>query len=75
MEITLENRKKATTNFPRSVFKRNNIVEERRASGLGVKREKESTDSRAQKMMRGKVELFVVPIVVKSMPPMVHTIK
>jgi hypothetical protein len=40
-----------------------------------VKREKESTDSRAQKMMRGKVELFVVPIVVKSMPPMVHTIK
>jgi hypothetical protein len=31
MQTTLENRKKATTNSPRSAFKRKNKVEERRA--------------------------------------------
>jgi hypothetical protein len=44
METTLENRKKATTNFPRSVLKMNNIVEEGGALGSRVKKEKESID-------------------------------
>jgi hypothetical protein len=35
----VENRKKAITNFPRSVFKKNNKVEEGGALGSGMKRE------------------------------------
>jgi hypothetical protein len=42
---------------------------------LGVKREHENTYLKVQKMMRGRVEPFVVPIVVRAMPPMVHAIK
>jgi len=38
MQIVVENKKKATTNFPRSVFKINK-VEEGGAIGLGVKKE------------------------------------
>jgi hypothetical protein len=40
-----------------------------------VKREHENTYLKAQKMMRGKVEPFAVPIVVRAMPPMVQAIK
>jgi hypothetical protein len=47
MHTTLENKKKAATDSLRSVFKKKNKVEERGASGLGVKREHESTDVRA----------------------------
>jgi hypothetical protein len=36
-----------------------------------VKREHESIDWRAQKMMRGKVEPFAEPIVVRVVPTMV----
>jgi len=39
MLTTLENRKKATIDFPRSVFKRKNKVEEGGASSLTLKRE------------------------------------
>jgi type II secretory pathway component PulL len=48
----------------RSAFKKKNIVEEGGGSSLKVKREHESTNVRAQKMMRGKLEPFEVPIVV-----------
>ncbi len=47
----MENRKKVTTDSPRSVFKRKNKVEEGGASSLKVKREHESTNVRAQKMI------------------------
>jgi hypothetical protein len=46
MQIALENREKVATDFPRSALKRKNKVEEGRASGLGVKREHESTNLR-----------------------------
>jgi hypothetical protein len=39
MKTTFENKKKVATNSPRSVIKRKNIIEEGRASCLGVKRE------------------------------------
>jgi hypothetical protein len=42
MHKTLENKKKVTANSPRSDFKRKNKVEDRGASGLGMKREQKS---------------------------------
>ncbi len=60
MQTTLENKKKVIANFLRSAFKRKNRVEEGGALGSGVKREQESTNLRAQKMMKGKVEPFTV---------------
>jgi hypothetical protein len=39
MQTTLDNRKRVATNFPRSVLKKNNKVEEGKALGIGVKRE------------------------------------
>ncbi len=74
MQIILKNKKKVATNFPRNVLKRKNIIEEI-ASSLGVKREQESTHLRAQKMMKGKVEPFVVPTMVREMPIEVHVVK
>jgi hypothetical protein len=62
---TLENRKKVATNSPRSVLMRKNIIEEGGASGLKMKKEYENTYMRAQKMMRGRVKPFVMPIVVQ----------
>jgi hypothetical protein len=47
MHIALENRKKATTNSPRSVIKKKNKVEEGRASSSRMKKEHESTNVRA----------------------------
>jgi hypothetical protein len=38
MWTMLENRKNVTTDFPRSVFKRKNRVEEGEVSSLGMKR-------------------------------------
>jgi hypothetical protein len=70
MQTTLDNRKKATTNFPISDFKKNNIVEE-----AGLKREQESTYLKAQKMMRGIVEPSIVLIVVRVMPIVVQAIR
>jgi hypothetical protein len=43
MHITLKNRKKATVESPRSAFKRKNKVQKGGTSGLGVKKEHEST--------------------------------
>jgi hypothetical protein len=68
MQTTLENRKKATTDFPRNVFKRKNKVEEGGVLGSRMKREHENTYLRPQKMMRGKMEPFVVPTVVRVVP-------
>jgi hypothetical protein len=67
MQTTLENRKKVATNSPRSALKRNNKVEEGRASCSRVKREHESTNLRAHKMTRGKVEPSIMPIVVRAL--------
>jgi DNA anti-recombination protein RmuC len=61
MQTTLENRKKTITYFPRSVFKRKNKVEEGGTSSSRMKREHESTNLRAQKMM---YHLYVVPTMV-----------
>jgi hypothetical protein len=36
-----------------------------------MKREEESTNLRAHKMMMGKVEPFAIPTVVRAVPPMV----
>jgi hypothetical protein len=67
MQVTLENIKKAATDFP-SVLKKNNKVEEGEALGLGLKREQKNTNLKAQKMMRGRVE----PSIVLTM---VHVVK
>ncbi len=75
MQTTLKNRKKVATIFSRSAFERKNIVEEGGRSGSRVKREHESIDWRAQKMMRGKVEPFAEPIVVRVVPTMVQVIR
>ncbi len=56
MQKTLENKKKAVIDSPRSALKRKNIVEEGGASGLRMKKEHESTTTRAHKMMRGRME-------------------
>jgi hypothetical protein len=48
MQTTLDNKKKATTNFSRSAFKRKNRVEEGGTSSLGMKKEQESTNSLLQ---------------------------
>jgi hypothetical protein len=40
-----------------------------------MKREEESTNLRAQKMMMGKVEPSTVPIVVRAVSPVVHVIR
>jgi hypothetical protein len=65
MQITLDNRKKATVDSPRSAFKRKNRVEERGTSSSRVKKEHESTNLKAQKMMKVRVEPFIIPIVVQ----------
>jgi hypothetical protein len=40
-----------------------------------VKRENESIDSKAQKMMKGTMEPFAILTMVRAVPPMVHVIK
>jgi hypothetical protein len=47
MHTTLENRKKATTDFPRSACKNKNIVEEGGTLVSGMKREHDSTNLKA----------------------------
>jgi hypothetical protein len=75
MYTILENRKKTTTYFLKNVLKRKNKFEEGGALGLGVKREQESTNLRAQKMMKGKVEPFVVLTMVREMPIKVQIVR
>jgi hypothetical protein len=55
---------KNVANSLKNVLKKKNRVEKGRASSLGVKKEHESIDVKAQIMMKGKVELIVVLIVV-----------
>ncbi len=69
MHTTLENRKKATSI---SAFKRKNKVEKGGTLGSGMKREQESTDVRAQKMMKGKVEPLAMPTMVRIVPTIVQ---
>jgi hypothetical protein len=76
MKRTLKNRKKkTTTHFSTSVLKKKNIVEEGGTLGSRVKREHESTNLRAQKMMRDRVEPFAILIVVKVVPQVVHVVR
>jgi hypothetical protein len=49
-------------------FKRKNKVEEGRASCSKVKIKQKSIDLKAQKMMKGIVEPFIVPTVVRVVP-------
>jgi len=74
MQIAVENKKKATTNLPKSAFKMNK-VEEGGASSLGVKKEQENTYMMAQKMTRGIMELYVMPTMVRAMPTMVQVVR
>jgi hypothetical protein len=66
MKTTMENIKKVVAYSLINVFKKKNKVEERGTSGLGMKRERKSIEIRAQKMMRGRVEPYAVPIVVEA---------
>ncbi len=61
------NKKKATIDFPKSAFKRKKKVEEGGTLGFKMKREQESTNLKAQNVMRGRMEPFVMPIVVRAM--------
>jgi hypothetical protein len=72
MEITLKMRKKVATDSPRSALKRKNILEEGKASSSRVKREHESTNLKAQKMMKGTTEPFAMPTMVRVVPTMVQ---
>jgi hypothetical protein len=74
MKTTLENKKKVVAKSPRSVFKRKNRVEERGASSSKVKREQESINLRAQKMMKGKMGPYATQIVVKATPIVVKAV-
>ncbi len=74
MQTTLQNKKKAITDFL-SALKRKNRVEEGIFLGLGVKREHESIDLRAHKMMKGRMEPSIVLTMVKAVPTMVHAIR
>ncbi len=74
MQIALKNKKKVAINSPRSVVERKNKVEGGTLSSR-VKREHESTYLRAHKMMRGKVEPFAMPIVVRVMPTTVQVVR
>jgi hypothetical protein len=51
-----------------------NIVEERGVSGSKMKREHESKNLKAHRMMRGILEPFVVPIVVKALPTVLQKV-
>jgi hypothetical protein len=72
MLTTFENIKKALANSSKSALKRKNKVEEGGALVSRMKREHESIYLKAQKIMRGKVEPFAVPIVVRAMPTVVR---
>jgi len=75
MKTTLENKKKVAVDSLKSALKRKNKVEEGRASSLRMKMKQESTNLKAHKMMRGRMEPFVVPIVVRVVPLVVHAVR
>ncbi len=66
MQATLEYRRKVVTKFPKNALKNKNKVKEGGALGLGVKKEQKNTEARAQKMMRGRVEPYVMPTLVST---------
>ncbi len=66
MQIALQNRKKASSDSPRRAFKKKNKVEEGGASTSRMKKEQENIDLKTQKMMRVRVELFIVPTMVQA---------
>ncbi len=71
MQTTLENKKKATKDSPINALERKNKVEDEGALGSRMKKEHENIDLRPQKMMRGKVEPYVMLIMVRAVPTMV----
>jgi hypothetical protein len=75
MWTTLDNRKKATSYSPRSVFKKKNKVEERRASSSRVKKQHENTHFRAQKMMSNRVQPSIILILTKVVPLVVQIVR
>jgi hypothetical protein len=75
MHTTLKKIKKVIADYPRSVFKRKNRVEEGGALGSIVKKEQKCIDLRAKKMMKGIVEPSAIPTVVRAVPPIVHAIR
>ncbi len=62
----MENRKKALIDSPRSVHKKKNRVEEGEALSSRVKKEHENIEPKAQKMMIGRVEPSIMPLVVHA---------
>ncbi len=64
MQTTPKNKEKVARNSLKSAFKWKNKVEERGVLGSRVKREQKSTNLKAQKMMRGRVEPSIMLIMV-----------
>ncbi len=62
----MENKRKIATKFSRGALKRKNKVEEGATSGVGAKKEHESIEARAQKMMRRRAAPFAVPTLVQA---------
>lgn len=61
----MENKRKIATKFLRGALKRKNKVEEGGTSGVGAKKEQESIEAKAQKMMKRKVAPFAMPTLVQ----------
>ncbi len=66
MQVALENRRKIALESPKNVLKRKNIIQEGGAPRSRVKKEQESIEARAQKMMRRRMAPFVVPTLIHA---------
>ncbi len=75
MQTTPENRKKAATYSLRNALKLKNKVEEGGTSCSRMKREQENTNLRAKKMMRGRIEPYAVPTMVRVVPLVVQVVR
>jgi hypothetical protein len=75
MKITLKNKNKVAIDFPRNAFKKKNRAEEGGASSLEMKREQDIKDLKARKVMKGRVEPSIMPIMVREVPTMVHVVR
>ncbi len=75
MQTTLENWKKVTIDSPRSLLKRKYKVEEGGSSSSRVKKEQESIDLKAHKMMGGRVEPFAASTMVRVVSTMIQATK
>ncbi len=74
MQTTLKNKNKVIIDFPRSDGIRKNKVEGGTLTSR-VKREHENKYLSAHKMMKGKMEPFRVPIMVKVVLTMVQVVR